>query len=209
MRNVILAAVLALLASGCAVGNKYRFAEVREDIDVSGQKSVAVASVDKRNTVVTGESPPEYVGMQRAGFGNPFNVTTESDLPFADAVSKSISSSLEEKGFKTIAVYVKAGTSNNDAQQELLSKNTQRAILLLISQWETDTYTNIGLTYDLTLTVYGESGEVLAESSAKDSRTIEGSFIDPPSAAKLKVPEAFKSAIEELLNDPEVVQALR
>ena len=123
MRNVILAAVLALLASGCAVGNKYRFAEVREDIDVSGQKTVAVASVDKRNTVVTGESPPEYVGMQRAGFGNPFNVTTESDLPFADAVSKSISSSLEEKGFKILQQY-------GSCEKEALKENSSTIITI-------------------------------------------------------------------------------
>jgi hypothetical protein len=209
MKNVILATVLALFASGCAVGNKYRFAEVMEDIDVAGQKTVAVASVDKRKTVVAGESPPEYVGVQRGGFGNPFNVTTESDLPFADAVSKSVSSSLEEKGFKTIPVYVKAGTSKDDALRELVSSNAERAILLLIEQWETDTYTNIGLTYDLTLAVYGQNGEILAESSATDSRTIEGDFVNPPAAAREKVPEAFKSAIEELLNDPDVAQALR
>ena len=94
MKNVILAIVVAVFVSGRAVGNKYRFAETREDINVAGQKSIAVASVDKRHTVVVGESPPEYVGMQRGGFGNPFNVTTESDLPFADAVSKSISLTL-------------------------------------------------------------------------------------------------------------------
>ena len=60
------------------------------DVQVADNIFVAVASLDQRPTVLRGESPANYVGMQRAGFGNTFNVTTNSGLPFADAVNQSI-----------------------------------------------------------------------------------------------------------------------
>jgi hypothetical protein len=201
--------IITLLAYGCAVGNKYQFADVTANVQAANKIHVAVASLDQRPTVLTGESPADYVGMQRGGFGNPFNVTTYSGLPFADAVSQSICQSLKQKGFDAKSVLIKLGTPENAALKQLLVKQAQRSIFVNIIQWESDRYSNIGLTYDFALRVFDEAGSAAAQSVAKDSTTIPGSFANPPAAARKKIPVAFKNMIEGLLNDPQVKKALQ
>jgi hypothetical protein len=209
MSRLFLIGAIMILAYGCAIGNKYQFADVTADIQAANKIYVAVASLDQRQTVLSGESPVDYVGMQRGGFGNPFNVTTQSGLPFADAVSQSICQSLKEKGFNAESVLIKLGTPEKGALKQLLAKQAERSIFVNIIQWESDTYSNIGLTYDLTLTVFDENGSAVAQAIAKDTTTIPGSFVNPPAAAREKIPAAFKDMIERLLNDPQVRNALQ
>ena len=179
------------------------------DVQVANNIFVAVASLDQRSTVLRGESPADYVGMQRGGFGNPFNVTTNSGLPFADAVSESICQSLKQKGFDAKSGLIKPGTPEKEALKQLLAKQAEGSIFLNIKQWESDTYSNNDLTYDLAITVFDEDGSEVARSTAKDNTTIPGSFVNPTAAARKKIPEAYKDMIESLLNDPQVKKALQ
>jgi len=202
---------LLLLAQGCAVGNKYNFADTRADLQVAsgGQSTVAVATLDQRQDILSGTCPPTYVGMQRAGFGNPWRVNTISDLPLAEDMTKAVSESLAKKGFKPAPVIVVHTLSEQQAKQALAATQAERSILILMKKWESDTYMNIGLDYDLRLMILGSNQTVLAETSAAENRTIPGSFWDPPSAAKEQIPIAFKQALEKLLNDPKIVAALK
>ncbi len=200
--------IVTMLTYGCAIGNKYRFTDVTADVQATNEIYVVVASLDQRPTVLSGESPADYVGMQRAGFGNPFNVTTYSGLPFADVVSQSICQSLKKRGFHAESFFVKLGTPETEAIKQLLVKQAERSIFVSIIQWESDTYSNIGLNYDLVLTVFDKDGTRVARSVAKDNTTIPGSFLNPPAAAREKIPMAFKSVIENLLNVDRVREAL-
>jgi len=202
---------LLLLAQGCAVGNKYNFADTRADLQVSSvsQSNVAVATLDQRQDILSGTCLPTYVGMQRAGLGNPWRVNTVSDLPLAEDMTKAVSESLAKKGFKPTPVIVVHALSEQETKQALAAKQAERSILILIKKWESDTYMNIGLDYDLRLMILGSNQTVLAETSAAENRTIPGSFWDPPSAAKEQIPIAFKQALEKLLNDPKIVAALK
>ena len=196
-----------MLTYGCAIGNKYHFADVTADVQSTNKIYVVVASLDQRPTVLSGESPSDYVGMQRAGFGNPFNVTTFSGLPFADVVSQSTCQSLKKRGFHAESLFVKLGTPEKEAIKQVLAKQAERSIFVNIIQWESDTYANIGLTYDLVLTVFDKDGTETAQSVAKDNTTIPGSFMNPPAAAREKIPVAFKDVIENLLNDDRVKES--
>jgi hypothetical protein len=133
---------LGFLAQGCAVGNKYNLTDTRADLQVSstGQSSVAVATLDQREAVLSGSCPPTYVGVQRAGFGNPWRVKTESGLPLAEDLTKAISASLAKKGFTAIPVLVSYNLSEQQAKQALMAKQAERSIFVLIKRWESDTY---------------------------------------------------------------------
>ena len=50
---------LLLIAQGCAVGNKYNFADTRADLQVAsgGQSTVAVATLDQRQDILSGNLP--------------------------------------------------------------------------------------------------------------------------------------------------------
>jgi hypothetical protein len=199
------------LSQGCAVGNKYNFSDTRANLQASSElrAGVTVATLDQRSTVVSGECLPTYVGMQRGGFGNPWRVNTESGLPLADDVTKSVSQSLSQKGFKTIPVFVAYNQSQEQVLALLLAKRTDRSILILLKRWESDTYMNIGLDYELRLLVFGPNQTVIAENSIAENKTLPGSFWNPPEAAREQIPIAFKDAIEKLLNDPKIVAVLK
>ncbi len=202
---------LAFLFQGCAVGNVYNFSDVRAALQVSPPKnnSVAVATLDKRDVVVSKRCSPTYVGMQRAGFGNPYRVNTASGRPFSDDVTKSISESLATKGYQPIPVSVSYDWTEQRVKESLVQKKADRSIFVTIKQWESDTYSNIGLTYEIRLMVLGPDQALLAQTSVSDKKTIEGSSWNAPGAAKEKVPNAFRAAIEALLNDPKIIAALQ
>ena len=75
--------VAFIVLQGCAVGNKYNFSDVKADFQAAPAKvkQIAVATSDQRQVIKSGECTPTYVGMQRAGLGNPWRVNTQSDFP--------------------------------------------------------------------------------------------------------------------------------
>ncbi len=203
---------LAFLIQGCAVGNVYKLWDVKAALQASPPKNntvVAVATLDRRDVIVSGRCPPTYVGMQRGGFGNPWRVNTASGLPLSDDVTTAVSESLVDRGYRAKPVAVSYNLTQQEVKELLFKKEADRSIFIIIRQWESDTYTNIGLTYNMSLMVFGPDQALLAETSVADTRTISGSFWDPPAAAKEKVPEAFKAVLEALLNDPKVIAALQ
>lgn len=73
--------LLAVVSSGCAVGNRYAYHTVVVDPSISGRSRVSVATHDQRAYVVSGNKDPQFVGVQRGGFGNPFDVRTMMVAP--------------------------------------------------------------------------------------------------------------------------------
>jgi hypothetical protein len=203
--------LLALFMQGCAVGNKYNFSDTRADLQISASRpiAVAVATLDQRELVATKERTPAYVGMQRAGLGNPWRVNTEGGPPLADDISTAVFESLAKKGFRAIPVYVTFNQPEDEALHALGEKKSDRSVLILLKKWESDTYVNIGLDYDLRLKIVDSNQAVLGETAAAERKTISGSFWDPPAAAKEQIPIAFKQGLEKLLNDPAILAALK
>ena len=202
---------LAFLIQGCAAGNVYKLSGVKATLQASPPKDnrVAVATLDKRDVIVSKRCPPTYIGMQRGGFGNPFRVNTASGLPLSDDVTKAVSESLAIRGYRAIPVTVAYDLTEQKVKELLIQKEADRSIFVMIKQWESDTLTNIGLTYDMSLMVFGPNQALLAETSVADTKNISGSFLNPSAAAKEKVPEAFRAVLEALLNSPKVIAALQ
>ena len=203
--------VLVILLQGCAVGNRYNFSDVRADLQVvsANVKHVAIATSDQRKVVLSGECAPTYVGMQRAGFGNPWRVNTESGLPLADDLTKAVSESLSKKGYNSLPVYVKYSDDQSRILELLRERKAERTLLFIIKKWESDTFMNIGVDYEIELTVYNVELVKLASASIAENKDLPGSFWDPPSAARKEIPIAFKKALETLLNDPKVLPVLQ
>jgi hypothetical protein len=222
---------LVVLAQGCAAfdtkymhdilprvpgtisDTKYNFSEIRAEMQVTsdGQSIIAVATLDQRDDILARNCSPMYVGMQRALFGNPWRVNTESGLPFAQDITKVVSESMANKGFRVIPIVVSHNKSEKEALQVLIDEKTYRSILIIIRKWESDTYTNIGLVYDLRLIVIGDNQSVLAETSAAEVKNIQLTFNweTAAAAAKKQLPIVFKQVIEKLFNDPPIVVELK
>ena len=201
--------ILAVSLYGCAFGNKHAYHDAAIDYRGEGSAKVGIATFDHRVYVLSNDKDPDFVGLQRAGFGNPYDVTTESGRSLAEDITTSLVNALAKKGFAARPVLVSSTDSIDAAILALTAHGSDRSILLMLSEWKTDTYNRTGLYYDVTLMVLDESGNMLAERSIGGKDNLGGSVWNPPGHAKKAVPLAFKEKMEELLNNNEVLQALK
>jgi hypothetical protein len=203
---VILAA--SLLLGACAIGNKHAYHDVVASVPASGTGQVAVATHDQRSYVLSGKKAPEFVGLSRGGYGNPFDVTTENAQPLAAAMTQAIANSLSQKGFQSIPVAVAASDAAGAVRDKLVSAGRDRSVLLTLREWKSDTYVNTSVQYDVTLSVLDRGGQVIGESRLNGEDDLGGDFVNPPGHAKTAVRAAFKAKLEQLLGDPAVAAAL-
>jgi hypothetical protein len=180
---------------GCAVGNKYSYDSAIAELSYSGNTVVAVATHDQRSTVRRREKSPNYVGTQRGGFANPFDVTTASGKSLADDMTTSIASSLTRQGFRIGRVATGPSDSTSALLKKFAAAQAERLLLLTIFEWYTDTLVNIGLYYDLDLRVMDTTGKVLAKRRLEGNEDFEGRFANAPARARRVVPLAFKEKL--------------
>jgi hypothetical protein len=209
LRHAIISLLSILILTSCAVGNQHSYHDTIANIAVSGNITVAATTHDQREYIVSGQSPLNYVGMQRGGFGNPFNVTTASGKPLAEDITTSICHSLSVKGFRAIAVNVAPSDNRNDVIAKLRTSESQRLLLLTLNELQSDTYSNVGFSYNMKLEVFDPNGNKLAEKSIKGDDSLGGSAWNPPERARGVIPKAFKEKLEALLNSGEILKTLQ
>jgi hypothetical protein len=147
--------------------------------------------------------------VQRGGFGNPFDVTTESGKALATDMRDTIVAALKKRDIAATPVDVSAKASDAEAKQLLLAVSADRSLLLRLMEWKADTYQNTALIYDVRLSVFDGTGALIAENSVRSRDDLGGSFMNPPAHAKTAVPAAFRRILESLLNAPAVLAAMR
>ena len=193
---------------GCAVGNQYMYKAEDVGLPLNTRDeaiSVGVGVKDDRFYVLNGNKPPTFVGLQRGGFGNPFNVTTASNRPFAADVADILVNMLGRYGYK-------ADVKRDDATleaftMEIEGKDLSKAVFLEIREWKTDIYASVTLHYDLELLVLDGEGTALARSVQSGKEPIGGSTINP-SANGVKASQALATKLSYLFNNPEIQAAL-
>lgn len=203
-----------LFVSGCSVanvfgvGNKHMYHDVLADINATDSIAVGIATHDQREYILTGKKSPNFVGLSRGGYGNPFGVTTASGRNLADDMTDAISNSLLKRGYVAIPVIVSYELDHGEVLSKLKETAAKRLILLTLNEWKSDTYTNTALIYDVQLQVFDQSGKKLAGKHIQGRDDLKGSLISPPNHAKKVIPIAFREKLEELLNDPEIAKHL-
>jgi hypothetical protein len=205
----IAVSLVLIFSAGCAAENRYSYNEVVADLTASGSRAVGVAAHDQREYVKDREKNPNFVGLQRGGFGNPFNITTASGQPLAMEMTEALVTSLAKKGYKAMPVAVTQDDDLNAALQKLKDTKADRLILLTLNEWKSDTYMNTVLHYDVTMKIYDQEGKVLTVNKIQGKDDLGGSSWNPQAHAKQTVPRAFKEKIEELLNSPSAANALQ
>ncbi len=208
-RGLGLALLAVALLLGCAAGNKHRYESVSAKLDVPAGGRIAVSTLDQRPYVLSGDKPPHFVGLQRAGFGNPFAVGTRSGQPLAVDMTNAITSALKAQGAEASAVIPAPNESEGDVRKRLMESGARRLLLLKLREWKSDTYNRTSLEYDVQLQVLDDQGGELASSALQGDDNLGGSFWNPAAHAKRAVQSAFAAKVGMLFADPEVQQALR
>lgn len=207
MRTYFSVLVLGFLVSACAAGNTYRYDLGDAALEVESENTVAVTTMDIRPYVRSGEKDPDFVGLFRAGFGNPFDVTTDSGRPLADDVTLSIVKALQANNVSTQAVNTPPGSGVEAVREALLGADADRFAMFVIRDWKSDKYHNSGLAYDVTLNILAQDGSVLAGKNVKGHDNLGPGLL--PADARVSTEQAFRKKLEEAFGDPSIKAALQ
>lgn len=209
MRKPFSAGLIAMvLLGGCAAGVKHNLDQQGLEFGIATSATVAVGTLDHRPYVINGQKAQNYVGMSRGGFGNPFDVTTQSGKPLASDISSAIAGSLKGKGVDARTVELKPALSVDEAGAALRAAGTQRLVMMLLQEWKSDAMVNTGLTYDLELRVLDSSGTVLVSKRQQGKENLGGADAFSPGGASQVVPR-FRRMLETLFQEPDVTKALQ
>jgi hypothetical protein len=196
-----------LIVSGCAVGNKHNYSDSAPNIKGTLGNKLGLGTQDQRVYVISGDKSAAFVGLSRGGFGNPFNVETESGKPLADDITNAVSRALSKKGVQVTEISIPLQMDQADVVKKL-TQSGNKAVFISIKEWKSDTYQNTALNYNIQVQVIDMSGKVIAQKSISGNDNLGGDFINPPGHAKRVIPPAFQAKLELLFSDPAIASHL-
>ncbi|MGH6689166.1 MAG: hypothetical protein ACREF4_00575 [Gammaproteobacteria bacterium] len=207
-KSMVLGLAGLLLLGGCAVGVKHDYNQRGLDLGIATSATVAVGTLDQRPYIVNGQKAPDFVGLSRGGFGNPFDVTTQSGRPLASDVSSAIAESMRAKGVDAKPVEIKHALGDDQARAAMRAAGTQKSVLLTLFEWKGDSMINVGFNYDFTLRVFDKDGKQLASKLQQGRENLGAADPFSPGGTAQIVPR-FRRMMEALFQDPDVVKALQ
>jgi hypothetical protein len=209
---VVVVVAAGALSGACAVGQKISYGAATPQILSRGATTVALAVQDRRTEVVSGKKAPTFCGLLRGGYGNPFDLTTESGRPLATDFTDAIGRGLASSGYRVLPVPVEPQQADGEIRLRLSKPATARAMLVQIVEWKSDTYKNTSLTYVVTARVLDAEGRVLGQATVSGTDQLGGSFaghfFNTGGHAKRVLPAAYQRVLERVLNAPQILMAL-
>jgi hypothetical protein len=200
---------MAVLLGGCAIGQEYDYSKTQLNLEAGTEKEIDVSVVEQRPYVLNGDKDPNFVGLQRAGFGIPYDVTTRSGQPLTRQMNTAVVEALESKGIKADALVLPRGTDTDEALERFQEGTAERLLLIDVKQWKTDVYARMTTHWDLMASVYDQSATRLAENSISGVEPVSASALGLQDANSKVATDQVSSKLAKLLNDPEVQAALQ
>ena len=196
-----------VVLSGCAVGQRYDYANASVGLPVSGTTSLGVGVVDRRAYVLDGDKKPTFVGIQRGGYGNPFDVHTASDTPLASELATALANSLTSRGFGVSRIDI-ALADDRTIEQMVVSEGEMLNVVLVVNEWKTDSGRKFKLSYDLIVRIVDQSGATVAQASDRSlEEEIGGGGVFEGQASRTAA-QSFDLKLGRIFNSPEIRAAL-
>ena len=200
-RNLIVISLI-FVVWGCAVGNTYDYRTATLGLPITGSIDLGLAVVDARPYVLNGDKQSNFIGLQRGGFGNPFNVSTTSGDSLAADMQSALARSLENKGYMVKELMIESLDESIIARAIERDGSGLNAILIL-RDWKTDAMMSLALTYDVHLQIVDGENRVLAQTAANgDKEKLSGAGFEGQNARTAM--QAFESKVSRLFNNPEI-----
>ena len=206
-KRILLLCTAALMLGACAFGHEYNYDAAQVNLGGETDKSVSAAVVDRRSYVLSGKKGADFVGLQRGGFGNPFDVTTESKQPLATELTEVLKRGLENRGVSAEALVVPAGTSLEDILEKFRAQGTDRLLLVTMEEWKTDAMMRLTLHWNLGAAVYDRAGSRLGDNRISGTEAVGGSGFESSNSTAASQQISLK--LDQLLNDSAVTAALK
>jgi hypothetical protein len=197
---------LAAVVGGCAFGRTYSYTDAPVALHgISSGGTVAVGVQDNRPYVTSGAKPDKFVGLMRGGFGNPFDVNTQSGGPLAIEMRDALVKSMKSKGISVTPVTISHSETGSRVKQTLSATKARRSVLVTLNEWKSDTMMNTSLYYDVGLLVMDERGNSLATNQIKGNDNLGGLGLDPTAG----ISASFVRKFDMLFDDEKIVAALK
>ncbi len=204
--KLILIAFVGLTLTGCAIGNQYDYRRVNIALPLTGSGELGVAVVDNRQYVLNGDKPADFVGLQRGGFANPFNVTTASGNSLTQDMSVSLQKGLRDSGYDVTELRI--GTADpREVASAVAEGGIPRNAVLIVTEWKTDIYMNMKLSFDLLLQVVTAQGETIASNQMQGEEKLTGGGFESQNSQTAAA--TFETKVGRLFNHPDILEALR
>jgi len=175
--RLIPAFALTLMLGACAIGNKYDYNAAAATFGADIEKSVSAAVVDQRQYVLSGNKAPNFVGLQRGGFGNPFDVTTRSGRGLAEDLTNVLQRALDARGIAAKALVLPHGTGTDTVLSAFGKQGTDRLLLVNMREWKTDAMMRLTLHWNLEAAVYDPSGAMLGKHGISGTAPVAGFLV--------------------------------
>lgn len=200
--------ILACLLSSCAFGTKMNLAETQLNLSPNKLDTFSVVVWDARPYVLSGEKSPEWIGLQRSGWGIPYGVHTSSGATLAQDFSRLIGSNFSRAGV-SINSNIAAVPGTKSREQALTSIESGKKLLVTINQWKSDTMADVSFEHDILCEVISKDGKTLVAEKSFAKEVLEGGFWNPIAASEKSVVAKQKLIMEDLLNRASIVEALK
>jgi len=197
---------LLIVVSGCAIGNKYDYSQANASLPLTGSGELGAGVVEMRSYVLDGDKTPNFIGLQRGGFGNPFDVKTSSGKAMTDDMTDVLSRALNSAGYTVKQLYFSSPDSAVVADI-IVKENKEKNVILMVKEWKTDVMMNFRLIYDLDLQVIDSQGNVLASNTLEGDEKLGGAGFESQNSKSAVA--AFETKIGRLFNNPEIIAALQ
>jgi len=161
-RFILVAAGLSLVGS-VAIATPPPTVPLKITVPIQG--SLAIAVLDSRPDVVSGERQENFIGLSRSLYGIPYPAHTPSKKPFATELANLAARALKLGGTPPQVVTVSPYSGRQRAIEALKSTSADRLLLIELRDWWSDTLIHTDLNYDLSLTVLNGQGQELGSTS--------------------------------------------
>lgn len=204
-----LAANLALpilLFTGCVGGENFDYTtSVINVSSLASTQSAVLAVLDQRDYIRSGRKSEAFVGLSRGFYGNPFDVKTTSGTPLANEMTIAVVAALKLTGIRAQTLAVRPAEGPLQARRALVQAGLDRALLLILTEWKTETMLRTSLSYDVTLEVLDRTGKELARKQISGKEVSNASIL----SAEKDAQKWFASKMTELLQDNAIADSLR
>lgn len=203
--KITLLLIVAPVIGGCAVGQTldYKTGSVDYNTGLSDEVHIVITFNDIRPYVLSGNKKPSFVGLSRSLYGIPYPVNTKSGNALSDDFGKLIVNSLILKGLDAEFIAIPLRGDVSDFVKQNATSGT-RVLVFDVAEWKTDASFTASIHYNVTLSVYGESGQKLATVNRKGVDQI-GPKVAP---GRRSLAEVNVDIIGGLLGSPEIKRAV-
>lgn len=189
---------LFLMMSPCLNADEETSLKKRDVLkaDAGSPKHLAVAVLDKRSFVLSGEKPPSYFGKLKYAFGEPDDAEIASGAAVATVYSNFLAELLSnnQQNFKAVDLPLKS--SPDKIYRKMFDKNINRVVILTLNEWESWTKKDTELVFEVVVSVYDRAHGLVAREKFEGDTTIVGSALSGP---KTNVKNALETAIPQIM----------